>query len=299
MTTDFNSPLRSENEEREMEDRRLRLPDPVSPTPENTIVINRTTFYYAITAMLFFIAGYIVAWAVISTTSANNDVIRAAVSEAMGTAIAGIPVGSNGNAAAQQVQAQPTLDTNKRYTVAIVDKPTLGPESALVTVIEFSDFQCPFCGRFAAQTEQALLKKYEGKIRFVYRDFPLDSIHPFARGAAEAAACAYEQKKFWEYHDLLFQNQDKLTKDDLSSYAKQVGLNVTAFQTCVDSGKYQQEVANDYQAAIALGLSGTPTFFVNGRILVGAQPLSAFTTYIDAELASLNAPAAATTKTAS
>src|SRR5581483_1914058 len=105
-------------------------------------------------------------------------------------------------------------------SVSIENNPTIGPDNAPVTIIEFSDFQCPFCKRFHDTTLPVLLKKYEGKIRFAYRDFPISSIHPYAQGAAEAAECAYAQNKFWDYHDLLFQDQQRLTADDLLTYAK-------------------------------------------------------------------------------
>src|SRR5581483_6667005 len=162
-----------------------------------------------------------------------------------------------------------------------------------------SDFQCPFCKRFHDTTLPVLLKKYEGKIRFAYRDFPISSIHPYAQGAAEAAECAYAQNKFWDYHDLLFQDQQRLTADDLLTYAKQLKLDMTAFKDCLDSRKYAQEVQSDYQAGLTLSINGNPTFFVNGRMLVGAQPLEVFTSYIDAELAAANASVTATPKAAS
>src|SRR5207248_2330445 len=119
-----------------------------------------------------------------------------------------------------------------------------------------------------------------GKIRLIYRHYPLDGIHPYARGAAQAAECANEQNKFWDYHDLLFKNQDQLDKENLLTYAKQLNLDMKNFQPCVESAKYAQRVQDDVQAGDLLGISGTPTFFINGRKLVGAQPLSAFTAYI-------------------
>src|SRR5712691_9566756 len=152
-----------------------------------------------------------------SASGSNAEVIRAAVHEAMATEVSRLS-GYPGNVAAAQPQV-PTEDPNQRFVVSIAGKPVRGPENAPVTMVEFSDFQCPFCGRFFAETEGALLKKYDGKIRFVYRHFPLDSIHPFAQGAALASECANEQNKFWEYHDLLFQNQQQLGNEGLLAYA--------------------------------------------------------------------------------
>lgn len=168
--------------------------------------------------------------------------------------------------------------------VSADDDPAWGPADAKVTVIEFSDFQCPYCRRFHDETLPQLRQMYGDRIRFVYRDLPLTSLHAFAQGAAEAAECADEQGKFWEYHDLLFQNQTALQPADLKAYAARLGLNQSAFDACVDSHKYADEVNADVQAASDAAITGTPTFFINGRRLVGAQPLSAFQQAIDAAL---------------
>ncbi|MHB8626404.1 MAG: DsbA family protein [Aggregatilineales bacterium] len=253
-------------------------------TTGDNIVLSRSTVRYVLTAISFFIAGYLVAWGlfVVAGGSASLETVRVAVQQALATAIVAAPVQSRNAAVAQPS----TADPNKRYPVSVADSPSLGPDSAPVTLVEFSDFQCPFCEQFFLQTEKALLQKYQGKIRFVYRNFPLSDIHPYAQSAAEAAQCAYEQNKFWEYHDLLFQNQAQLGQDNLYlSDAKQLNLDLTAFTACLNSHKYAEKVQNDYGEGVALGINGTPTFFVNGRILVGAQPLSVFSAYINAELA--------------
>jgi len=154
--------------------------------------------------------------------------------------------------------------------------PSFGPPNAKVTIVEFSDFQCPYCKMFNDDTLAQLKKTYGDRVRFVYRDFPLDSIHPYARTAAEAAQCAHEQGNFWEYHDVLFANQQALTIPDLKRYAQQLGLDTQRFNSCVDSHKYQASVEADVQEGNRLHVSGTPTFFINGRALVGAQPFEAF-----------------------
>jgi len=163
--------------------------------------------------------------------------------------------------------------------------PFKGDPNAPVVMIEFSDFECPFCGRFYSQTLSQIEEKYinTGKVKLVYRDFPL-SFHPNAQKAAEAGECANEQGKFWELHDTIFENQNAISVSDLKGYAAGLGLNTSQFTSCLDSGKYAGEVASDIADGTAAGASGTPTFFINGQILVGAQPFSAFEQVIEAEL---------------
>lgn len=161
-----------------------------------------------------------------------------------------------------------------------------GPEDAVVKVIEFSDYECPFCRRAEPVVEQ-MLKEYAGKVRFEYRHFPLESIHPNARPAAEAAACADEQGQFWPYHALLFTGDGgALEAAQLLASAGKVGLDVTAFQSCIASGRGRTRVDADLADAKAAGVSGTPAFFVNGVPFSGAIPIEEFRRAIDAELAS-------------
>ncbi|OGT27917.1 MAG: hypothetical protein A2Z17_04035 [Gammaproteobacteria bacterium RBG_16_66_13] len=193
------------------------------------------------------------------------------------------------------VQGQPTAPAQARVPATADDDIFLGPVDAPVTIIEFSDFQCPFCKRFRDQTLDPILQTYEGKVRFVYRDFPISSIHEWAQKAAEAGECADEQGKFWEYHDLIFANQTALNQQleaeglngvvgTFKSYASQLGLDTTAFNDCLDSGKFAQEVQGDYNDGVAAGVTGTPAFYINGQELIGAQPLAAFQAAIDAAL---------------
>jgi protein-disulfide isomerase len=164
------------------------------------------------------------------------------------------------------------------------DDPAWGPDDAGVTVEQFADFQCPFCGRFATQTLPALRQQYEDRVRFVFRDFPL-SMHQYARKASEAAQCAQDQGRFWQYHDLLFANQSALAPDQLKQYAAQAGLDTAKFNDCLDSGKNAQEVALDLQEGERAGVTGTPAFIVNGKMIAGAQPLEQFQVAIDQALA--------------
>lgn len=159
-----------------------------------------------------------------------------------------------------------------------------GDAAAPVIIVEFSDFQCPYC-RSVAPTLKALLARYAGRVSLAYRDFPLREIHPQAQQAAEAARCAGEQGKFWEYHDLLYANEAKLDAGSLVGYARSLGLDGQRFASCLASGKFKQAVEEDLQAGSKAGVNGTPAFFINGIFLSGAQPLSAFERVIDAELA--------------
>jgi protein-disulfide isomerase len=188
--------------------------------------------------------------------------------------------------------------------INVEGQPFLGPSNAKVTVVEFSDFQCPFCGA-AAGTHAELIARFKGqdptwtasvpkleelakagKIKLVFMQFPLSSIHENAEKAAEASECAFEQNKFWEYQTVLFQHQETLTADNLKQYAKDLGLDATKFDTCLDSGKMAAVVQKDFQAGQAVGVRGTPAFFVNGQLVSGAQPWSAFEPLINTALAS-------------
>ncbi len=172
---------------------------------------------------------------------------------------------------------------------AVVDitpghNPSWGPDDAKVTVIEFSDFQCPYCQRFATQTLPQLRQAYGDKIRFVYRDFPLTAIHQYAMGAAEAAECANEQGKFWEYSDQLWAKQAALQVSDLKSYAGKIGLDQAQFDACLDGQKYAADVDANVADGNKAQVQGTPTFFVNGHRLVGALPFAQFQQAIEAAL---------------
>jgi protein-disulfide isomerase len=161
--------------------------------------------------------------------------------------------------------------------------PFKGPQSAPITIVEFSDFQCSYCKRVLNVLNE-VLERYPDKVKLAFRDFPILNIHPHAQKAAEAAHCAAEQGKFWEYHDLLFEKQDAIPTTNFAEHAKVLGLEVTTFQACIDSQKYKEKVERNYADGVKAGVSGTPAFFVNGRPLSGAQPLEAFKAVIDEEL---------------
>jgi protein-disulfide isomerase len=159
-----------------------------------------------------------------------------------------------------------------------------GEAGAPISIVEFADFQCPYC-RAVEQTLMKVMEKYRGKVRIGFRDFPVRQIHPDAEGAAQAARCAGDQGKFWEYHDLLLANQVRLDQNNLREYARTAGLEVERFAGCIASGTFAAAVEKDVQAGLNSGVSATPTFFINGNSIVGDQPLSIFETVIDAELA--------------
>lgn len=176
--------------------------------------------------------------------------------------------------------------------VSVDDDAVLGDNGAPVTIIEFSDFQCPFCRSFWKNAFVEIKKDYidTGKAKLVFRDYPL-SFHPMATPSAEGAECAKEQGKFWEMHDAMFEEQEKLgtgtiqyTADDIKKWAANIGLNAGQFNECLDSRKYKSEVEKDFADGGAAGVTGTPAIFINGRLVAGAQPFSVFKTIIEDEL---------------
>jgi protein-disulfide isomerase len=180
-----------------------------------------------------------------------------------------------------------------KVDVALGDLPVLGAEDAKVTVVEFSDLQCPFCKQFVDTTYPQLYEEYikTNKIKFAFRHYPLTSIHPNAQKAGEAAECANEQNKFWEYHDLLFQNQDAWSPQAAAAattsfveYAGELGLDTTTFQSCLDTDKYKAKVEQDTAEGTQAGVDGTPAFFINGTRITGAQPFTEFQRLIEEEL---------------
>jgi len=179
----------------------------------------------------------------------------------------------------------PTVD------VEIKDAPIKGVRTAPVTIIEFSDYECPFCSRFYSQTLPQIQKEYidTGKVVLAYRDFPL-SFHQNAQKAAESARCVREQtddEGYFEMHDQIFENQGSLSLANLKLWAKEIdGVDGTEFDTCLDSGKTASAVQADFQDGQAYGVRGTPGFFINGKLISGAQPFSVFQQAIEAELAS-------------
>ena len=240
--------------------------DTPAPDAEETITFKRTHFYSVLVVVAFLtgiLTGYFVWGRGVSPARAAGNVPYAQ------------------NPAVQPTQAPRYV----RYEIETKGFPSLGPADAPITIVEFSDFQCPFCQRFYSETFKQLMAAYPGKIRFVYRHLPLTSIHPEAFPAAEAAMCANQQNAFWDYHDQIFANQDKLGSELYSQIASDLGLDTAKFEACLKAETYKDLIQKDSDFALGLGVQSTPTFFINGLAIVGAQPLTAFTQIIDKELA--------------
>ena len=237
----------------------------------DSVTIKRSTVHY--------IAIFVIALAIgftVGTLSATGNVAQQP----------NVPDNQNGN-------------TNEPIIVSLDDDPVMGNENAPITIIEFSDFECPFCSRFFDQTLPQIKTNYidTGKVKLVYRDFPLSSIHFSAQKAAEAAECADDQGKWNDYHDTLFAEQaswgnigEAAATPMFKQFAVDLGLNAEQFNACLDNGTNRQEVQSDFQAGLSAGVSGTPTFFIGNEQdgytqLVGAQPYTVFQQAIDAELA--------------
>lgn len=184
----------------------------------------------------------------------------------------------------RKTDIQITLPNPESPIVAVTadGDPRLGPDNAPVTIIEFSDFQCPFC-QMSVGVLREVRRMYGDKISLVYRDFPGQN-HPDAVPAAEAAHCAHEQGKFWEYHDLLFNRQTPNQSWNFLALAAELGLDAEAFKSCVNSSRFRPQIHKDIQDGLRLGLTSTPTFFINGRPLIGFQPIAAFQDLIDESL---------------
>jgi len=176
-----------------------------------------------------------------------------------------------------------------RMNVVTEGHPSHGPADAPVTIVEFSDFECPYC-RSMLGTIKNVQETYGEKVRLVYRQFPLNSIHPNAQRAAEASLCANEQGKFWEMHDLMFEDQSGLSVEALTQKAKTLELDDATFETCLSSNKYAEQVKKDVMAGTVVGVTGTPAVFINGRPLIGNVPFSDVAQIIDDELKALPAP---------
>jgi protein-disulfide isomerase len=229
----------------------------------------RRSHLYAILILLAFGAGFLAG----RVSSPGTDVAPVARGEVLPTPAPAATLAQAGGA----TQAA-------RVDVPIDGYPSIGPKDAKIVIVEFSDFECPYCRRHFQQTYRALLDAYPDQIRYVFRNLPLTSIHAEALPAAIAARCANEQARFWEYHDKLF-SSDVLGQEVYVQYAADLGLDATAFRACLASGGQDAFIQADRDYAVSIGVRSTPTFYINGIQLVGAQSLAAFQSIIDKELA--------------
>lgn len=282
-----------------------------APQPSTLSQPNRSyqAIYVVVTAVVFLIVGLLLATFLNNDEGIDQEELRDTVSEIVGTQIAAAgPVAGDVNqgdvqamidaAVSTQVQALIPTNTPIPPTPTIIPNPIvydddayLGPEDAPVVIVEFSDFQCGYCGRFYEDTLTKIVEKYPDQVRFVYRDFPIFG-EDSAR-AAMATECAEEQGKFWEMHNKLFDihnagEQVTLDAPTLVSYAGDLELDTTAFEQCLSSEKYIDEILNDYEAARTYGFGGTPGFVINGVVYaMGAQPFEVFDGIIQEELSKL------------
>ncbi len=248
--------------------------DTQTPVIEEDTVTFKRSHFYAVLTVLAFAAGILLGYVVWGMEPTGGT---AALSAQTGSQ----PIGPANGVSEAPVTQQPQYT---RYDIPTENSYALGPADAPITIVEFSDFECPFCRRWHAEVYKPLLDAYPGKIRLVYRNLPLTSIHPDAMGAAEAAMCAGEQDVYWKYHDKLF-SSESLGNSVYIQYAQDLGLNMPAFEACLSDHKYQKTIEADSDFAINLGIRSTPTFFINGLAIVGAQPLDVFKQVIDKELA--------------
>jgi protein-disulfide isomerase len=238
---------------------------------ENTITFKRSHFYSVLTVLAFAVGvllGYVV-WGYQPEGSQQAQTAQTAAQPAGPTEVAA------------QATEEPKFI---RYDIPTEGFPALGPADAPITIVEFSDYQCPFCRRWHDEVYEPLLAAYPGQIRMVYRHLPLTSIHPDAQAAAEAAMCAGDQDAYWPFHNKLF-SSDSLSEQTFVQYAQELSLNMDQFQSCITDRKYKEAVEKDSDFAVNLGVRSTPTFFINGLAIVGAQPLEVFQQVIDKELA--------------
>lgn len=264
---------------------------PVSPEDAETLTLRRSHLYAMLLPLAFVVGlsvGYLF-WGRTPTippgSTGGTSSVDAPTTSFASQNQAQVQAQPQGNPASPTQNQQPETEQIVRYDVPVDDDPFYGPENAPITIIEFSDFECPYCRKWHVEVFQRLLDTYQGQIKFVYRDFPLTSIHPNAFPAAEAANCAGEQGVYWPYHNMLFSMELGLSTESYQQYAQELGINVETFNACMAEGKYKAEIQADFEYAAQLGVRSTPTFFINGIAVVGAQSFEVFQQVIEKELA--------------
>ena len=219
------------------------------------------------------VASALLLQASLNDATAQLSKVLAALQEA--------PARAPAQAAAPSRPGRP--DPNRRYSINVSGAPVKGSEKAKVTVVEFSDFQCPFCARVGPTLEK-IAETYPDDVKIAFKHLPLNSIHPKAPAAHAAAEAAHQQGRFWEMHDKIFANQRTMSQAAYEQYAQQIGLDVDRFKKDSSSATVKRRVDGDAAEAARLGVTGTPAFFINGRYLSGAQPFESFKRIIDQEL---------------
>ncbi len=245
---------------------------------------------YVMIAALFALVGVLIGALLFGNGLTRADV-EAVVREVVQEELSGLAgTGGVDTATIEAIVANALQNSNSgssasQHAVVADNDPFQGNPDAQVVVVEFSDFNCGFCTRFATQTLPQILENYGDRIKFVYRDMPI--LTETSAPAAEASHCAHDQGKFWEFHNLMFTDATARTREAYIKFAQDNNLDVTAFTECIDSGKYSGEVTLDLIDGQGLGIRGTPAFYINGRIVSGAQPYEVFRTVIEAELAKI------------
>lgn len=248
--------------------------EPTHDESPAVLVIPRVVFNYVIIAVVFFILGAVV------SALGTNALFNANSSENQQLIQDAVQAVASASGSADTVSAEP--DPTQKYDVSADDDPYRGLDDAEVVVIEFSDFNCSFCGRFASETLNPLMDEYGDRVKFVYRDFPI--LAQSSLTASLAAQCANDQGKFWDYHNMLFASQGQFGREFFIQQAADMGMDEAAFTTCFDDQTHLDEIRNDAVTAQQLGLRGTPAFFINGTYISGAQPYQVFADAIEAEL---------------
>jgi len=229
------------------------------------------------------LAGSFMVMSAIDRACARLDAINAGLADARRAAQSGVQPGAQRQAQAPPSNMPPGPDPNRRYTLNTAGAPVLGPKQARVKIVEFSDFQCPFCSR-AVATLRRIHADYPKDVQIIWKNFPL-AMHAKAQAAHAAAGAADRQGKFWEMYDFLFDNQKEFEPDQSEKYAARLGLDVGRFKADSASAEVRARVDADEKEGEALGINGAPAFFINGRFLYGAQPYEAFKKMVDEELA--------------
>ncbi len=265
-----------------MEEDKVRLEDSIPKEKTKPLVITIENPWKIASIALAIVVVAILVFVLLTVPASNNGAIASSPSNSGALATGNSPSQGTG----------PTI----KMSQLLDDDPFLGSPNAPVVLVEFSDFQCPFCRKFYNEALAQIETNYvnTGKVQFVYRDFPLNSIHPMAQPYAEAAECADDQGKWREMHDIIFEKQNAkgagtifdFTTDNVKQWAQEMGLNAQTFNSCLDSGKYAQEVMADEQAGASLGITGTPGFLIGRRdgtpqLISGAQPYSVFQAAIE------------------
>jgi protein-disulfide isomerase len=252
---------------------------PVAAEPQT---VRREVFNYLVIAVVFALVGGFAGYMLASSSRTSAEIDTQALAGEVALALR--PMLDDVVAAARPPNLE---DPSSRFNVSADERRVWGPDDAAVVIVEFSDFNCSFCGRFANETLQPLMDTYGDRVRFTYRDYPI--LAESSLTAALAGHCAAEQGNFWEYHNILFANPGNFSRDNLVTFAGRLRLDTAEFSACMDEERYLDTVIADYRAAQSLGLRGTPAFFINGRPISGAQPYQVFAGIIEEELAAAEA----------